>query len=51
LFNATYGIQFPGGDMADRFGTSFDLGGGFEYMSPSELDRRFGNSISISDRK
>jgi hypothetical protein len=35
LFNVTYGIQFPGGDMADRFGTSFDLGGGFEYMSPS----------------
>jgi hypothetical protein len=51
LFNATYGIQFPGGDMAERFGTSFDLGGGFEYMSPSgwigglEIQYLFGSEV------
>ncbi len=35
LFHVSYAFQLPGGDLADRFGSSFSLGGGLEYLFPS----------------
>jgi len=36
-FSFHYSIQIPGGDMADRFGTSFYAGLGSEYISKGDL--------------
>ncbi len=33
LLHITYAIQLPGGDLQERFGMSFDVGFGFEFMS------------------
>ncbi len=35
LFSLSYAFQLPGGDLADRFGSSFSLGSGLEYLSAS----------------
>ncbi len=33
LFDIFYGAALPGGDLDDRFGNSFDIGGGLEWMT------------------
>lgn len=35
LFHLSYAFQLPGGDLADRFGHSFSLGSGLEYLTAS----------------
>ncbi len=37
LFSATTTFDIPAGDMADRFGNSFSLGGGFIYKTQKNL--------------
>ncbi|RLD20059.1 MAG: hypothetical protein DRI69_07065 [Bacteroidetes bacterium] len=48
-----YGVQFPGSDLSDRFGTSFNLGSQFEIMLTESLWHAgikgmflFGNKVS-----
>lgn len=33
LLHISYAMQKPGGDLSDRFGTNFDVGGGLEWMT------------------
>ncbi|MEN0002686.1 MAG: hypothetical protein AAF798_01035 [Bacteroidota bacterium] len=33
LLNLAYGYQQPGGDLSERFGYNFNLGGGLEYIT------------------
>ena len=33
MIYATYAYQFPGGNIADRFGSNSSIGGGFQYKS------------------
>jgi len=33
LLHISYAFQTPGGDLKDRFGTNFDVGGGLEWMT------------------
>ncbi|MDH3649795.1 MAG: hypothetical protein OEQ53_08930 [Saprospiraceae bacterium] len=37
LVQLHYGIQTPGADLANRFGTNFNLGGNIAFLSPSNL--------------
>ena len=36
LFRFGYGPQFPGGDLADRFGTSWSMQGQLDYLTQSD---------------
>ena len=36
MFSATYALQFPGGDMADRFGANSNIGGTFSVKTKSQ---------------
>ena len=55
MFYASYGFQMPGGDLADRFGPSSTIGGGFQFKSPSNwiiganFDFIFGNQVKNVD--
>jgi len=55
LFYATYSFQFPGGDLAERFGGNSSIGGGFMLKTKSnwiigvEGNFMFGQSIKNSD--
>lgn len=33
LFGISYAYQVPGGDLADRFGSNFNLGGGLDFIT------------------
>jgi hypothetical protein len=33
LFGISYSYQIPGGDLADRFGNNFNLGGGLDFIT------------------
>jgi len=52
LLDFSYGYQFPGGDLKDRFGNNFILGGSFSYITPQsnwilgvEGSYLFGNQV------
>lgn len=55
MFYATYALQFPGGDMADRYGISSSIGGGFQWKTNKnwifggEFLFMFGNKVKIAD--
>lgn len=55
MFYVTYAYQFPGGDMADRFGNNSSIGGGFQWKTNknlivgSEFLFLFGNKVKIAD--
>lgn len=55
LVYATYSYQFPGGDLAKRFGSNSSIGGGFLYKTKSnwligaEGNFLFGQSVKNSD--
>ena len=34
IINASYGLQLPGGDFADRFGINSSIGLGFDFITP-----------------
>jgi len=52
LINLSYGIQVPGGDLADRFDQNFDAGGGVDFLSKNNLifgvqaNFLFGNDVN-----
>ena len=31
--NTTYGVHFSGGDLSNRFGNNFSLGGGLDFIT------------------
>ncbi len=51
LINLSYGLDLPGGDLADRFGNNFSMGGSLDYMTGSnwimggEVKFIFGNNV------
>ncbi len=51
MIGATFGYQFPGGDLADRFGNNFNVGGVFQWKLQSnwilgiEGDFLFGDEV------
>ena len=55
MFYVTYAYQFPGGDMADRFGNNSSIGGGFQWKTTKNLIVGgeflflFGNNVKIAD--
>jgi len=55
MFYVTYAYQFPGGDMADRFGNNSSIGGGFQWktnknwIAGGEFLFLFGNKVKIAD--
>lgn len=55
MLYAGIGMQFPGGDMADRFGISFSAGPGFLYKTRSnwlvgaEANFFYGDNVKIGD--
>ena len=55
MFYATYAYQFPGGDMADRFGNNSSVGGGFKWKSKqnwlfgAKYVYLFGNDVKIAN--
>lgn len=55
LIYATYGYQFPGGDLAKQFGSNSSIGGGFmfktrhNWMFGVEGNFMFGQSVKNSD--
>ena len=55
MFYITYAYQFPGGDMADRFGNNSSIGGGFQWKTNKnwiiggEFLFLFGNKVKIAD--
>ena len=55
MFYATYAVQLPGGDMADRFGLNHNIGGGFKWklrnnwIFGGEFGYIFGNNINSSE--
>lgn len=55
MLYAGLGMQFPGGDMADRYGVSFSAGPGFMYKTRSnwllgaEANFFFGDDVKIAD--
>jgi hypothetical protein len=56
MFYATYSYQFPGGDMADRFGNNSSIGGGFSWKTTqnwivgAEFNFLFGNDVKVADQ-
>lgn len=55
MFYVTYAYQFPGGDMADRYGNNSSIGGGFQWKTTKNLIVggeflfMFGNKVKIAD--
>ncbi|MCF8369888.1 MAG: hypothetical protein K9G76_12680 [Bacteroidales bacterium] len=55
MFYASYAVQLPGGDMADRYGVNSTVGGGFMWKIPThwilgaDFSYIFGNKINNSD--
>ncbi len=55
MFYVTYAYQFPGGDMADRFGNNSSIGGGFQlktnknWITGGEFLFLFGNKVKIAE--
>ncbi|MCD4696117.1 MAG: hypothetical protein K8S16_07730 [Bacteroidales bacterium] len=55
MFYASYAIQIPGGDMADRYGLNSTIGGGFlwktteNWIFGADFSYIFGNDIKDSD--
>ncbi|HAQ64403.1 MAG TPA: hypothetical protein DCR43_00865 [Bacteroidales bacterium] len=55
LIYAAVGLQFPGGDMADRYGISFSVGPGYLYKTSRnwlfgvEANFFFGDDVKIAD--
>ena len=47
MFHATYSYQFPGGDMADRFGNNSSIGGGFLYKTNQNWLHRGGVQFPV----
>jgi hypothetical protein len=51
MFYAAYGLQFPGGDLADRFGVNSNIGGGFlwktskNWIFGADFNHLFGNEL------
>lgn len=56
MFYATYAYQFPGGDLADRYGNNSSVGGGFKWKSKqnwlfgAEYVYLFGNNVKVTDQ-
>lgn len=55
MFYAVYGYQFPGGDLAEQFGSNSSIGGGFmlktkhNWLVGVEGNFMFGQSVKNSD--
>lgn len=55
MFYATYAFQFPGGDLAQRYGVNSSIGGGFQWKTDKnwiiggEFLFMFGNNVKIAD--
>lgn len=55
MFYLTYMYQFPGGDLADRYGNSSSVGGGFQWKTDknwiigTEYTYLFGQDVKIAD--
>ncbi len=55
MFHASYSFTVPGGDLADRFGPSSTIGGGFQFKARSNwligasFDFIFGNQLKNPD--
>ena len=55
MFYVTYAYQFPGGDLAERFGNNSSIGGGFQWKTDKnwilggEFLFLFGNNVKIAD--
>lgn len=55
MIYATYSYQFPGGDLADRFGSNSSIGGGFlvktksNWLIGAEGNFQFGSSVKNPD--
>jgi len=50
--NTTYGLHIPGGDLSNRFGNNFSIGGGLDFMSEQKNwifgikgNNLFGNTV------
>ena len=50
--NATYGVHLPGGDLSNRFGNNFSIGGGLDFMGEQKNwifgikgNNLFGNTV------
>ncbi len=56
MFYATYAYQFPGGDMAERYGNNSSIGGGFQWKTNKnwivggEFLFIFGNNVKVADQ-
>ena len=56
MFYITYAYQFPGGDLAERFGNNSSIGGGFQWKTNKnwivggEFLFMFGNNVKIADQ-
>ena len=56
MFYVTYAYQFPGGDLAERFGNNSSIGGGFQWKTNknwiigSEFLFMFGNNVKVADQ-
>ncbi|MEZ5197537.1 MAG: hypothetical protein R2764_14415 [Bacteroidales bacterium] len=56
MFYITYMYQFPGGDLAERYGNSSSIGGGFQWKTDKnwivgiEYTYLFGQDVKISDQ-
>jgi len=56
MFYATYAYQFPGGDLAERYGNNSGIGGGFQWktnknwIAGGEFLFLFGNNVKIADQ-
>jgi hypothetical protein len=55
MFYAAYSYQFPGGDLAERFGSNSSIGGGFliktrsNWIIGAEGNYQFGSSVKNQD--
>ena len=55
MFYATYAFQFPGGDLAERYGVNSSIGGGFQWKTDKnwifggEFLFLFGNNVKDID--
>ena len=56
MFYVTYAYQFPGGDLAERFGNNSSIGGGFQWKTNKnwiiggEFLFMFGNNVKVADQ-
>jgi hypothetical protein len=55
MFYVAYALQFPGGDLSDRYGINSNIGGGFLWKTPknwfvgADFNSIFGSDLKNSD--